>query len=149
MKKDYADAYSEVLEVLKYIPESDYKKIPIATIQLLEANSNEKSEFTYNLALPFDKQNISKDAKIILAILYRNCWIKEEDKAQLKQKEREHIKAIEKEKREKYNPNKIFENREKAIVKQLEQKHYLTVKQKWYNNIFSKIRNFFRGFSNQ
>lgn len=149
MKKDYADAYSEVLEVLKYIPKSDYEKIPIATIQLLEANSNEKSEFTYNLALPFDKQNISKDAKIILAILYRNCWIKEEGKAKLKQKEREHIKAIEKEKREKYNPNKIFENREKVIVKQLEQKHYLTVKQKWYNNIFSKIRNFFKGFSNQ
>lgn len=148
MKKDYADAYSEVLEVLKYIPKSDYEKIPIATIQLLEANSNEKSEFTYNLALPFDKQNISKDAKIILAILYRNCWIKEEDRVELKQKEREHRRAIERERIEKYNPNKIFENREKVIVKQLEQKQYLTVKPKWYNNIFSKIKNFFKGFRN-
>jgi len=76
--------------------------------------------------------------------LYRNCWIKEEDKEQLKQKEREHIKAIEREKREKYDPNKIFDNREKVIVKELEQKHYLTVKEKWYNKIFSKMRKFFK-----
>lgn len=95
MDKNYVDAYSEVLEVLRYIPKEDYKKIPIKTIQLLKANSNEKNDFVYNSALPFNKQNISKDARIILAILYRNCWITEKDKKQLEQEEKEHIRAVE------------------------------------------------------
>ena len=140
MGKDYADAYSEVLEVLKYIPVEDYKKIPKKTIQLLEANSNEKSEFTYNIALPFDKQNISKDAKIILAILYKNCWITEEEKKELKEKEEEHRRAVEEAKRKQYNPDKIFENREKSIVQELEENHYIVEREKkWYNKLFDKI----------
>ena len=140
MEKDYADAYSEVLEVLKYIPEDDYKKIPKKTIQLLETNSNEKSKFAYNIALPFDKQNISKDAKIILAILYKNCWITEEEKKELKEKEEEHRRAVEEAKKEKYNPDKIFENREKSIVQELEENHYIVAQEKkWYNKLFDKI----------
>lgn len=144
MEKNYADAYSEVLEVLKYIPQEDYKKIPIKTIQLLKSNSNEKSDFTYNSALPFNKQNISKDAKIILAILYRNCWITEEEKKKLEQEEKEHIRTVEEEKRKKYNPDKIFENKEKQIVQELEENCYLVVQEKWYKKIFNKIKNFFK-----
>lgn len=143
MEKNYADAYSEVLEVLKYIPLEDYKKIPIKTLQLLKSNSNEKSDFIYNSALPFSKQNISKDARIILAILYRNCWITEEEKKKLEQEEKEHIRAIEEEKRKKYNPDKIFENKEKQIVQELEENRYLVVQEKWYNKIFNKIKSLF------
>lgn len=145
MEKDYANAYSEVLEVLKYIPEKDYKKIPIKTIQLLEANSNEKSEFTYNIALPFDEQNISKDAKIILAILYRNCWITEGEKKKLKEIERKYMIDTEQDKRNKYNPDKIFENREKLIVEELKENHYIVAKdKKWYSKLFEKIKNLFK-----
>ena len=140
MEKNYADAYSEVLEVLRYIPREDYKKIPIKTIQLLKTNSNEKNDFIYNSALPFNKQNISKDAKIILAILYRNCWITEEDKKQLEQEEKEHIRAVEEEKRKKYNPDKIFEDKEKLIVQELKENRYPVVQEKWYNKILNKIK---------
>ena len=74
---NYSSAYSEVLEVLKYLPKEDYDKIPSKTIDLLEANCDENSDFVYNIALPFDKQNISKEAKSILALLYRTSWITE------------------------------------------------------------------------
>ena len=90
--------------------------------------------------MPFNKQNISKDAKIILAILYRNCWITEEDKKQLEQEEKEHIRAVEEEKRKKYNPDKIFEDKEKLIVQELKENRYPVVQEKWYNKILNKIK---------
>ena len=112
--KDYANAYSEVLEVLKYIPKEDYDKIPKKTIKLLESNNNEKSQFSYNIANPFDKQGLSKEAKVILAIIYRNCWIKEEEKKQLRLKEKDNFENEEKLKREKYNPDNLFEHDKKS-----------------------------------
>ena len=36
----YAVAYSEVLEILKYIPIEDYNKIPESKINLFKANAN-------------------------------------------------------------------------------------------------------------
>ena len=107
---NYSLAYSEVLEVLKYLPKEDYDKIPSKTIDLLEANCDENSDFTYNIALPFDKQNISKDAKNILALLYRTCWISEEEKKKITLKEKAKLEKDEKLKKEKYNPDNIFKN---------------------------------------
>ena len=36
----YANAYSEVLEILKYIPVEDYNKIPKTKIELFKINAN-------------------------------------------------------------------------------------------------------------
>ena len=35
---NYANAYTEVLEILKYIPKEDYNKIPKNKIELYETN---------------------------------------------------------------------------------------------------------------
>ena len=137
MKKDYAEAYSEVLEVLKYIDRNEYSKIPKSTIQLLESNCNENSNFTYNIALPFDKQNISNDAKLILAIIYRNCWISQEEKQEILDKQKEYLSYIESKKK---SADEIFENRNENIVEELQKNNYLPVKQKWYQKILSNIR---------
>ena len=45
---EYANAYSEVLEILKYISKEDYEKIPISKIQLFETNQNKEYIFEYN-----------------------------------------------------------------------------------------------------
>ena len=37
---EYANAYSEVLEILKYISEEEYNKIPIDKINFFKANAN-------------------------------------------------------------------------------------------------------------
>lgn len=145
MEKDYSNAYSEVLEVLKYIPKEDYDKIPKKTIRLLEKNYDEKSEFRYNIALPFEEQGLSKDAKIILAILHRNCWATEEEKIQIRKEEIEYIRNIEETKKERYNPDNIFKNREKHITKELEENHYITIqKKKWYQVFFEKISDYLK-----
>lgn len=143
MEKNYGDAYNEVLEVLRYIPKEDYNKVPKKLIDLLEQNRNEKNDFVYNIALPFDKQDISKDAKVILAIIFRNCWATEEEKKEICIREKEELEKKEKERQDKYNPDKVFEKREKNIINELKENNYLIVKEKWYSKLFRKIKQIF------
>ena len=43
---EYANAYSEVLEILRYVSKEDYNKIPKEKITLFETNSNKEYNFT-------------------------------------------------------------------------------------------------------
>lgn len=72
--KKLENAYNEVIEILKYIPKEDYNKIPRKLILFLEQNRNEKNTFVYNVAIDFKKQNISKEAKVILAFISEKYW---------------------------------------------------------------------------
>ena len=85
MKKSggYRAAYAEVLEVLKYISLEDYEKIPPKYIRLMEEQADENCLFKYNVAIPFDKQGISEEAKNILAMLIRLFVANEEQKERL------------------------------------------------------------------
>ena len=74
---EYANAYTEVLEILKFIPKEDYEKIPKEKITLFEANSNKDYNFKYNPILTLDEQETSKLAKTIIAILFRDYWATE------------------------------------------------------------------------
>lgn len=60
---NYANAYTEVLEILKYIPKEDYNKIPKNKIELYETYSNKNYNFIYNPDKTLDEQNVSKIAK--------------------------------------------------------------------------------------
>lgn len=89
--ENYDKAYAEVIEVLNYIPLEDYKKIPKTYIKYMEENSDENSSFVYNIALPFEKQNISDAAKNILGMIFRLFIISQEKKDELNAKDKEKI----------------------------------------------------------
>ena len=42
----YANAYTEVLDILKYISKEDYEKIPKSKIKVFEENSNKNDHCT-------------------------------------------------------------------------------------------------------
>ena len=67
---EYANAYSEVNEILKSISKEDYEKIPKSKIELFKKCSNPNYKFNYNPNLTLEKQNVSKRARAIIAILF-------------------------------------------------------------------------------
>ena len=71
---EYANAYAEVLEILNKMSKNDYNKIPREMIQVFEIYSNKEYAFEYDFKKDFDQQGISKRAKLILAILFRDYW---------------------------------------------------------------------------
>lgn len=110
---EYANAYSEVLEILKHIPLEDYNKIPKSRIKLFEDNANKEYKFNYNPRLTLNEQGVSRRAKAIIAILFRDYWATDEQKEIIIAKQKYDRIQVDMKKRQKYNPDDIFKNRKK------------------------------------
>ncbi len=113
---EYANAYSEVLGILKYISKEDYEKIPNSKIELFETNQNKDYIFEYNPNKTLDEQNVSKRAKAIIAILFRDYWATKIQKEKIISKQNYDRMKLEEEKKAKYNSDNLFKNDDKKIV---------------------------------
>ena len=140
VKKEYANAYSEVLEILKYIPTEDYKKIPENKIELYKKNANIEYHFDYNPNKTLEEQNVSKIAKGIIAILFRDYWATEIQKEKILSKQNYDRNVLEEAKKEKYSIDNIFKSKEKV-----EKDNQLPVmnEEKWYKRILNYFRSIF------
>ena len=74
---EYRIAYSEVLEILKYISKEELNKIPSNMIEMFKANASTESKFVYNPEKTLKEQNVSEIARTIIAILVRDYWATE------------------------------------------------------------------------
>ena len=138
----YAIAYSEVLDILKYIPKEDYEKIPLEMIEALEDNCNKEYEAKYNPQISLKDQGISKEARTIIAVFFRDYWATEEQKEKILAKEKHDDLISEIEKQEKYGTsvfdNKKFEAIEESIdLVKVEKKNI-------FKEILFKIKTFFK-----
>lgn len=145
---EYANAYSEVLEILKYISKEDYEKIPNSKIELFETNHNKEYIFKYNPNKTLDEQNVSKTAKAIIAILFRDYWATEIQKEKIITKQNYDRMQLEEKKKERYNPDNLFNNNEKKInldgTKQEPKLDLIEIKNiKWYKKVWKFIIRFF------
>ena len=145
---EYANAYSEVLEILKYISKEDYEKIPNSKIELFETNHNKEYIFKYNPNKTLDEQNVSKIAKAIIAILFRDYWATEIQKEKIITKQNYDRKQLEEKKKERYNSDNLFKNNEKKInldgTKQEQKLALIEINNiKWYKKVWKFITRFF------
>ncbi len=142
---EYAIAYREVLEILKYIPIEDYNKIPKDKIELFEKNANNYYSFSYNPDKTLEEQGVSKIAKGIIAILFRDYWSTDIQREKIIARQNCDRQKIEKQKREKYNLEEIFKSKYnnfniQTVEKQEEKLKLVEHKKlKWYQKLFSKI----------
>ena len=102
----YANAYTEVLDILKYISKEDYEKIPKRKIKVFEENSNKNYSFTYDENKTLDEQNVSETAKAIIAILFRDYWATKEQRYVIIKKQQEIKEQKQKELMAKFEQNK-------------------------------------------
>lgn len=106
---EYRNAYSEVLEILKYISKTDLDKIPTDLINLFNENANKNYKFVYSPDKTLQEQNVSKTTRYIIAILFRDYWASSKQKEKILAKEKFDKNKIEEEKRKLYNPDNIFQ----------------------------------------
>lgn len=138
----YANAYSEVLEILKYLTQEDYEKIPKEKIEVFETNMNKDYAFNYNPDKTLQEQNVSETARTIIAILFRDYWATEEQRKRIIKVQQQERNRIESKKQEKYNTNELFKNNKKTKTQEVAM---VEVKeQKWYKKVFDFFRKIFR-----
>ena len=142
---EYANAYSEVLEILKYIPIKDYNKIPKNIIELFEKNANNEHRFIYNPNKTLDEQNVTKRAKAIIAILFTDYWANKIQREKIIQKQNYDRIKLNEEKREKYNPDNIFKNREIRTIENTTSNivSMIAYKESAFKRLLNKIKSIF------
>ena len=142
---EYANAYTEVIEILKYISEADYNKIPKNKINLFETNANKEYKFTYNPNLTLNEQNVSKRAKAIIAILFREYWATEKQREKIIAKQNNDRMQIEKNKQERYNSDNLFYHRAKKVENIQNETVSLTeYKETFFSKILKRIKKIVR-----
>lgn len=136
---EYSRAYTELLEILKYIPDSSTQKIPKENIEMYELNKDKNYEYHYDNSLSFEEQNISHLTKILIANLYIDYWATDEERAIIKEHDSKELEALEIEKNKQYNTDDIFANRKKKLeekVQNIEETSMIVIEN---TNIFKKI----------
>ena len=102
----YANAYTELLDILKYISKEDYEKIPKSKIKVFEENCNKNYNFIYDENKTLDEQNVSEITKVIIAILFRDYWATKEQRYIIIKKQQEIKDQKQKELMAKFEQNK-------------------------------------------
>lgn len=143
----YSKAYTEVLEIIKYLPEEEYNKIPKEKIEFYKNNMDKDYKFTVNPEIDLSEQNVSTEAGAIIVTLYRDYFATEEQKKILEEIIELNEKKSELEKRKKYNPEDLFKkdgaNKEdNKIIANKEENFKNTALVEYKENFFIRFKNF-------
>lgn len=148
VSENYACAYKEVIEVLKHTKREDVNKIPKLEIILWRQNMKKDYDFKIDENKPIEEQNLSKEAKAVLANIFKKYWATDYQRERIESKEKYDREQIEKEKYEKYNPDNIFKNRNKVEIQEETNINSVTMveykEKNFLQKIFDKIKHLFK-----
>ena len=153
MTNTYEKAYTEVLEILKYLPKYEYDKIPKEKIKFYENNKDNNYIYVFDTTKPINKQKISKEANAIIITLFRDFFATENQKERLQKILLQNEEIYQNELRKKYNPDDLFKNKiqketqiSKTIeIKKVEEQKVSLVqyKESLFSKFLNKIKSFF------
>ena len=115
MDSVYSQAFTEVLEVLNNSEKNIVSRIPKSFLEFL----NNYKDINYKVEIDFSNENwdeqVKKETQAILALIYRDYIVSQEERKRLLSEEREEERRIENKLREKYNPDNLFKNKSNNI----------------------------------
>lgn len=101
----YAQAYSEILEVIKNMEQPYKDKIPVKLINFFEENKDSNYQYNINQNIAFSQKTID-----LLAMLQLQYLANEEEKKLLKNNLAKNDIKYQTEMRKKYNLDNLFKN---------------------------------------
>lgn len=149
MDKNYRQAFAEVLEVIRNSNDDIKNKIPKKFIIFLEENEDKN----YVVKIDFNNANwedtLKQETLAVLALIYRDYIILQEERKKLLIEEQEELIKIENELREKYNPDNIFKknNQDIQITDDIDSSDVALTEYK--ESIFTRIKNWLKQIFNR
>lgn len=146
---EYAIAYKEVFEILKYIPNADYNKIPREKIELYKTMQDKSYNFKYDPSKTLDEQNVSKRAKAIIGLLFRDYWATDIQREKILAKQKYERQRIEEEKAQNYQYEDLFkknrtEIQQTEVKADVENVSLVEYKESVFTKILNKIKSIFK-----
>ena len=149
MEDNYSKAYKEVIEILNYVPQESVNKIPRTMLDTFKAKMDNNYDFKVDINKSFEEQDLLDETKAIFANIFRNYWATPYQKERIEAKEKYDRQRIEEEKKDKYNPDDIFNKRNRIDIEERIEKsntNNLPVevkKEKFYERIISFFKKLF------
>ena len=149
VNNNYANAYTEVIEIISHFSKEDLDRIPSEKIKFYKDNMNADYKFTINPEIDLDKQNISKEANAIIVTLYRDYFATEEQKEKIQEILKLNQVKFENEKREKFKPDDIFKtkvednniSKENNLPMEIKKENFFTKFINYIKHLFSSNKN--------
>lgn len=135
----YAKAYTEVLEIIKYLQKDEYIKIPINILDHFKNNMDKNYKFDINPEIDLLEQNISKESFAIIICLFTDYFATDKQKEILKNLLKRNQEKRDTELRKKYNQNDIFKNKKEKNENLQESVALVEYKESMFIKIFNKI----------
>lgn len=142
VKENYACAYKEVIELLKYFSLEDVKKIPEDLLKVFLINMDKEYQFTVDEEKTFEEQIMLEETKVIFAIIFRDYWATDYQRQRILAKEENDKRKIEEAKAKKYNTENLFKKKEEKIS--TENLPVPTEKKSIFKKIIDKIKKIYR-----
>lgn len=143
IKTKYANAYTEVYEILSFLNDEDFSKIPEDLIEVFKENRNLEYEYELNENQDLTKQPMLVETKAILLNIFRDYLATSDQSIKIKKWLQEDREYFEKGKKEKYSIN-VFENRNKNVNKANMQLVVGTKEQSIFKRIINKLKKVFK-----
>lgn len=80
----YQNALAQIDAILKFMPEDLLEKIPNSFLNLIEQKKSKSYMVNLDLELSLEEQNLLKETRIILSLLYRSYLCNAEQRKKLK-----------------------------------------------------------------
>jgi len=141
--KEYRVAYTEVIEILKYVPDEDVNKIPKEKLEFYKSNMDNEYNYKLDMTKEFEEQEMSDITKAILANIFRDYWATPYQKERIEAKEKYDLEKLEEEKREKYNPDNILKNKQKSTIVENTNLPMIIKKETFFKKLISFIKGLF------
>ena len=106
-----SNTYEEVYEILRYMDKITVMRIPEEILNTIKKKRNVNYKTKIDKNDIFNEENISKEALDFLCWIDYKYWMDESRKMKIDQINFDKIKKYEEEKREKYNPDKLFKDK--------------------------------------
>lgn len=140
--ENFPNAYKEVYEILKSVPQEDLDKIPKNFIEMIEKGMNKEYTFYLDSSIDFEELKLMLETRILLSYIFLNYWATETQKETIKAKFKKDLDEEENKKRQLYDAD-VFKNKRK-IEENNRNKLEMVVykKENFIIKIFNKIKRF-------
>lgn len=103
-----SEIYVDISVIISMMPTEMKSKISNNFINFIENNKSNNYISNINPKIPLKEQNIRKETKEMMGIIYRDYLCNDKERINLLQQEKRELEKLETEKREIYNPDNIF-----------------------------------------
>ena len=144
MDRETKEGITQVLDVIKHTDKNVVDKISKSFIEFLE--NNKESDYEVNIDYTNEDwiNQINEEAKIILALIYRDFLVSEDEREKLIVNEKKIDKLYQEELSKKYNTEELFKNINNTQENIKEGTSLIEIQEKkWYQKLLAKIISIF------